>query len=141
MHGGTPCLGGRAAALRKIPKKNLKNLRPATSVVTCFCPPACLTAAPLSALTHLPPPTLILHPQRPDLDDLDEDMLEELVAQYNFGGGEEGGEGGEGEGGVAARGPDGKPKTRKQVGPVLVSAGATVVEGGGERLAGTWGGS
>ncbi|GLC45018.1 hypothetical protein PLESTB_001743300 [Pleodorina starrii] len=53
---------------------------------------------------------------RPEFDDLDEEMVEELVAQYHFGGGG-GGEGGEGEGeeGAAARGPDGKPKTRKQV--------------------------
>lgn len=49
----------------------------------------------------------------PELDDLDEDVVEELVSQYHFGGG---GGGGEGEGGEAmGRGPDGRPKTRKEV--------------------------
>lgn len=48
--------------------------------------------------------------QLPELDDLDEDVVEELVSQYHFGGGDgEGGEAGMG------RGPDGKPKTRKEV--------------------------
>jgi hypothetical protein len=40
----------------------------------------------------------------PDLDDLDDDMVQDLVSSYNFGGGGEG-EGGEG----------GGNKTRKQV--------------------------
>lgn len=56
--------------------------------------------------------------QQPEFDDLDGEMVEDLVAQYHFGGGNgnvEGEEQGAGEGQVAARGPDGKPKTRKQV--------------------------
>lgn len=52
-----------------------------------------------------PPRSKLHHPQAPpSLDDLDEDMVADLVATYNFGGGE-------GE----AKGADGKPKTRKQV--------------------------
>ncbi|GIL77894.1 hypothetical protein Vretimale_6572 [Volvox reticuliferus] len=54
---------------------------------------------------------------RPEFDDLDEEMVEDLVAQYHFGGGgdKEGNAEQGGEEGTQARGPDGKPKTRKQI--------------------------
>ncbi|KXZ52129.1 hypothetical protein GPECTOR_10g758 [Gonium pectorale] len=57
--------------------------------------------------------------EKPEFDDLDDEMAEELVAKYHFGGGGEEGEGAEEEGaedgdkGAGAVG--GKPKTRKQV--------------------------
>ncbi|KAG2492669.1 hypothetical protein HYH03_009084 [Edaphochlamys debaryana] len=51
---------------------------------------------------------------RPEFDDLDQEVVEELVASYHFGGGE-GGEGAEGQAGGEAKGTDGKPKTRKQI--------------------------
>ncbi|GLI63095.1 hypothetical protein VaNZ11_005999, partial [Volvox africanus] len=55
---------------------------------------------------------------RPEFDDMDEEMVEDLVAQYHFGGGggdEEGNAVEGGEEGAQARGADGKPKTRKQI--------------------------
>ncbi|GIL50075.1 hypothetical protein Vafri_6396 [Volvox africanus] len=54
---------------------------------------------------------------RPEFDDLDEEMVEDLVAQYHFGGGgdAEGNAEVGGEEDAQARGPDGKPKTRKQI--------------------------
>lgn len=42
----------------------------------------------------------------PSLDELDDEQVADLVASYNFGGGE----------GPEGRGEDGKPKSRKQVG-------------------------
>lgn len=45
--------------------------------------------------------------QAPDMDDIDDEIYEEVMKDYNFGGGEDS---------EVAKGPDGKPKTRKQVG-------------------------
>ncbi|KAJ9520210.1 hypothetical protein QJQ45_030150 [Haematococcus lacustris] len=45
--------------------------------------------------------------EAPELDELDEDMVADLVRTYNFGGGEEGG--------PESKGADGRPKTRKQI--------------------------
>lgn len=62
--------------------------------------------------------------QRPDeLADLDDDLLEQMVAQYNFGGG--GDDGGDAAAAAAATGEgragDGAPRTRKQVGTLMHS--------------------
>ena len=43
----------------------------------------------------------------PELDDIDDGVAEEMMRDYNFGGGE-------GDDAIA-QGPDGKPKTRKEV--------------------------
>ena len=43
----------------------------------------------------------------PEQDDIDDDVAEEMMRDYNFGGGE-------GDDAVA-KGPDGRPKTRKEV--------------------------
>jgi len=43
----------------------------------------------------------------PELDDIEDDIAEEMMKDYNFGGGE-------GDDAVA-KGPDGKPKSRKEV--------------------------
>lgn len=56
--------------------------------------------------------------QRPELDDMDEELVDEIVRRYNFGGGADD-EGGDGEGaggeGGAGGGKEGRPKSRKQV--------------------------
>jgi hypothetical protein len=47
----------------------------------------------------------------PELDDIEDDIAEEMMKDYNFGGGE-------GDD-VVAKGPDGKPKSRKEVRDLL----------------------
>jgi len=47
----------------------------------------------------------------PELDDIEDDIAEEMMKDYNFGGGE-------GDDAVA-KGPDGKPKSRKEVRDLL----------------------
>lgn len=57
-------------------------------------------------------------------------MVEELVSQYHFGGGGEGGSDGAGGEG---RGPDGKPKTRKQVRVGRIAAGGLLTGADAQR--------
>jgi len=71
------------------------------------CSVACASAVVHMTLPQLPLTCIRLPQAPPDLDDLDDDMVEDLVSTYNFGGG---GEAADGEGGAGS-----SHKTRKQV--------------------------